>query len=251
VSARRCISIVALTAAAAALLAISADYAASQAGSRQTSSYTLTQKRPNQSTAERFKFDYVNPEDPAGKPPVVKRVETILPHTARYDASVPGSCTASDEELMARGAAACPADSAIGGGVVTVDTGLPGAARIVTADVEFFNNAEDPGGEFIYLNTVRGTGARTVIRADVTLRRTITVVDMLPGAPPEGGSIDTVDLEVANVSRVIGGKRRNYMTTPKRCPANGQWITRVSFTYGDGVTQTVPTVNRCSRKKVR
>ena len=231
-----------------ALVALSAHAVpAAEDAPRQASGYTLTEKRPNQSTAERFQFDYVNPGNPSGKPPAVRKVETILPHTARYDASAPGSCTASDEELMARGSAVCPSDSAIGGGVVTVDTGLPGEARIVTADVEFLNNAEDPDGEFIYLNTVRGSGARTVIRADVTLRKTVTKVENLPGAPPEGGSIDTVDVQVANVSRVIDGKRRNYITTPKRCPSDRRWIARVSFTYADGVTQTMPTSNRCSR----
>ena len=114
-----------------------------------------------------------------------------VPRGGSYDTSVPESCEASDAELTLRGAAACPGGSAIGGGLVTVDTGLPGPARIVTADVEFFNNATDPDGEFIYLNTVRGNGARTVIRADVTKRRTITDAGMLPGAPPDGGSIDT------------------------------------------------------------
>jgi hypothetical protein len=216
---------------------------------RQTSQYTLTSKSPGKSTGEHFKFDYVNPGDPDAKPPAVRRVETILPHTARYDPSVPGSCTASDAELTARGAEACPPDSAIGGGVVTVDTGAPGPGRIVTADVQFFNNAEDPKGEFIYLNTVRGSGARTVIRADVTLRKTITDAGMLPGTPPDGGVIDTVDVQVANVSRVIGGKRRNYITNPKRCPKDGRWSARVSFTYDDGVKQTVPTTNPCARPK--
>ncbi len=233
-------------ASACALVAVYAGIAPAQDAARQTSSYTLSSKLPGQSTAERFRFDYVNPDDPDGKPPAVRRVETILPHTARYDTSVPGSCTASDAELMTRGSAVCPADSAIGGGVVTVDAGTPGEK--VTADVEFFNNAEDPDGEFIYLNTVRGTGARTVIRADVTLRRTITPVDMLPGAPPDGGAIDTVDVTVADVSRTVDGVRRHYITNPKRCPADGRWTARVSFAYEDGVTQTVPTTNRCARR---
>jgi hypothetical protein len=238
-----------LMAAAVALVALHAGVASSaEEASRQTSRYTLSSKLPGQSTAERFRFDYVNPDDPAGKPPAVRRVETILPHTARYDPSVPGSCTASDAELTLRGSAACPADSAIGGGVVTVDTGTPGEGRIVTVDIEFFNNAEDPDGEFIYLNTVRGSGARTVIRADVTLRRTITKVDMLPGAPPDGGAIDTVDVEVADVSRTVDGVRRHYITNPKRCPSDGRWTARVSFAYEDGVTQTVPTTNRCARR---
>jgi hypothetical protein len=249
--ARRYITLASLTAIAGALFALSADFASSQAGLRQTSGYTLTEKRPDRSTAERFQFDYVNPDDPGGKPRPVRQVVTILPHTARFDVSAPDSCTAGDEELMARGSDGCPSDSAIGGGVVTVDTGLPGDARIVTADVEFFNNAHDPDGEFIYLNTVRGSGARTVIRADVTQRRTVTKVDALPGAPPDGGAIDTVDVEVADVSRVVDGKRRHYITTPGRCPSDRRWIARVSFVYEDGVTQTLPTTNRCSRPSRR
>ena len=214
----------------------------------QMSSYTLSAKGPASPTAERFKFDYVNPDDPAAKPPAVTQVVTILPRGARYDTSVPGSCTASDEELELQGGAACPPDSAIGGGVVTVDTGVPGPGRTVTADVEFFNNAEDPDGEFVYVNTVRGSSARTVIRADVTNRRTVTNVDMLPGTPPDGGAIDTVDVKVAQVVRTIDGKRRSYITTPRRCPAGRRWIAKVRFSYGDDYSQVVATPNPCKRR---
>lgn len=214
----------------------------------QTSSYTLDQQRTLRPTAEHFQFDYVNPEDPEAKPPAVKQVVTILPKGARYDASVPGSCTAGDEELTLQGAAACPEDSRIGGGVITVDTGVPGPGRIVTADTEFFNNAEDPEGEFIYLNTVRGTGARTVIRADVTERRTITTAGMLPGTPPDGGAIDTVDVEVLRVVRRIDGERRAYITTPPTCPKSRTWKARVRFSYGDDYSQTMATPNSCRRR---
>jgi len=218
----------------------------------QTSEYTLTEERTARPTGEHFQFDYVNPDDPEGKPPAVKEVVTILPRGARYDASVPGSCTASDAELMLQGAAACPADSAIGGGVITVDTGVPGPGRIVTADTEFFNNPEDPEGEFIYLNTVRGSGARTVVRADVTRRRTITTAPMLPGTPPDGGAIDTVDVDVANVVRTVDGETRGYITTPGRCPRRSRtWFARVRFTYGDDNSQVVATPNPCERRRDR
>ena len=230
-----------------ALTAALAGIAVAQDSVRQTSSYMLTQERPNRPTGERFAFDYVNPDDSQAKPPAVAEVVTVLPRGARYDTSVPGSCTASDAELTAQGAAACPLDSAIGGGVITVDTGVPGPGRIVTADTEFFNNAEDPDGEFIYLNTVRGTGARTVVRADVTRRRTITTSPMLPGTPPDGGAIDTVDVDVAKVVRTVDGRRRGYITTPRRC-RRGRWIAAVRFTYGDGVTQRAGTRNPCRRR---
>ena len=68
------------------------------------------------------------PVDPEAKPPAVRRVVTVLPRGARYDTSVPGACTATDAELIAQGGAACPPESAIGGGVVTVDTGVAGPA---------------------------------------------------------------------------------------------------------------------------
>jgi hypothetical protein len=209
---------------------------------RQAAEYTLTEQRPSRGTSEHFVFDYVNPDDPNAKPPAVRRVVTILPRGARYDTSVPDVCTASDAELMAQGGAACPAGSAIGGGVITVDTGAPGDARIVTADVEFFNNVD----QFIYVNTVRGTDARTVIRAEVDRDRTITNADMLPGTPPDGGAIDTVDIHVDNVS--YGS--RNYITTPPVCRgrrSDPHWTARVQFTYADGVSQTVPSHTACKR----
>jgi hypothetical protein len=209
---------------------------------RQSSSYTLSEERPGHGSSERFVFDYRNPDDPEAKPPAVRRVVTVLPRGARYDTTAPEQCTAGDPELMAQGGAACPPGSAIGGGVVTVDTGAPGDARIVTADVEFFNNA----GEFIYVNTVRGTEARTIIRAAVTKRKTITDAGMLPGTPPDGGSIDTVDLTVENVA----AGSRDYITTPPVCrgrKTDPHWTTRVRFTYADEVTQVVPTHTPCRR----
>ena len=125
---------------------------------------------------------------------------------------------------------------------------MPGPGRIVTADTEFFNNAEDPEGEFIYLNTVRDTEARTVIRADVTRRRTITVAGMLPGTPPDGGAVDTVDVEVLKIARRIDGERRAYITTPPRCRMSGTWFARVRFIYDGDYSQTVATPNSCTRR---
>jgi hypothetical protein len=229
------------------VLAVAAGTASAVDSPYQTSSYTLTQKRIARPTGEHFKFDYVNPDDPDAKPPAVQKVVTVLPRGGRYDPSVPGSCTAGDEELMASGAAACPEDSAIGSGVITVDTGVPGPGRIVTADAQFFNNAEDPDGEFIYLNTIRDTGARTVVRADATRRRTITTAPLLPGTPPDGGSIDTVDVKVTRVVRTVDGVRRSYITTPPGCPRSRTWLARVRFIYGDDYSQVVATPNPCRR----
>jgi hypothetical protein len=210
--------------------------------SRQEATYKLTQTGPGNGTGERFKFDYVNPDDPQGKPPAVEKVVTKLPKRGRFDATVPGSCTASDAELMAQGAEACPQGSLIGGGVVTVDTGLPEPGRFITVDVAFANNAEDPEGELIYINTLRDTpDAKTVIRADVERRKTVTEAGMLPGTPPDGGAIDTVDLEIDLISKAKG----DYITTPPQC-RRGHWVTRVRFFYPDGVSQVERTNTPCA-----
>jgi hypothetical protein len=228
--------------AAVLALAAAAPLALAQGeGAYQTSSYTLSQKAPGKSASEHFVFDYADPADPAGKPPAVRKVTTILPKGARYDTSVPEACTASDAELTLSGGAACPEGSAIGGGVITVDTGAEGPGRFVTADVEFFNNTN----EFIYVNTVRGTTARTIIRAEVTDRLTITEAGMLPGTAPDGGAIDKVDVTVAGVHN----ERGNYITTPQRCPRDRTWTARVRFEYDGGISQTVPTDNPCRKRR--
>jgi hypothetical protein len=206
-------------------------------GSRQSASELFTTTEPGASTGLQTDIDYVNPDDPSAKPPAARTVIISLARRARIDTSVPELCTASNAQLMALGEAACPAGSKVGEGVVTVDTGLPGPARIVTAEVDFFNNAN----ELIYLNTVQGTPARTVIRAEVTRRSIVTEAGMLPGTPPDGGAIDTVDVDIGPVA----SDDRAYVTTPRHCLRRGFWRNRIDFIYADGASQEVVTKSPC------
>lgn len=83
-----------------------------------------------------------------------------------------------------------------------------------------------------------------MIRADVTRRETITESGLLPGTPPDGGAIDTVDLSVTELS----DGQRNYVTTPaRRC----HWNMRLEFTYADGETQALKNPSPCKRKRHR
>jgi hypothetical protein len=70
---------------------------------------------------------------------------------------------------------------------------------------------------------------------------------MLPGTPPDGGAIDTVDVRVDKVVRTVDGRRRAYITTPRRCPQSRRWVARVRFSYGEDYSQTAATPNRCKR----
>jgi hypothetical protein len=219
------------------LLGIVAVSAGVSGTSRQTAKLTFGDMKPGVATGLLESIDYVNPDDPAAKPPAVRRVVVKLAPGARFDTSAPELCTASDAELMLLGESACPLGSKVGQGVVTVDTGIPGPGRIVTADVKFFNNTN----QLIFLNTIRGTSARTVIRGQVGSNEVVTDVAMLPGTPPDGGAIDTVHIYFPPLVR----DGRAYVTTPPRCPPSRRWINQVSFTYADGVTQTVDSPSPC------
>ena len=230
--------VLSVVAAAAAVPAL-----AGTAGSRQTATLTFTQTHPHRSSGVKIAIDYVNPDDPAAKPPAVRRVATRLRVGSRVDTAVPGLCTASDAELMAQGDSACPADSHVGTGVLTVDTGVAGPGRFITADVVFLNNTN----QLIFLSTVRGTSARVVTRARLDGGHVlVSNAPMLPGAPPDGGSIDTVHVRLKAIARTIGGRRRAYVTTPSRCPGDGDWTNRIRFTYSDAVTQVTTNPSPCA-----
>ena len=196
---------------------------------------------PTRATGVYVGIDYVNPDDADAKPPAVRRVVEILPRGSRIDTGATARCRATDAELMAQGAEACPARSVVGTGFIKIDTGLEGPARYLREDVTFLNNTD----ELIYLNTDRTTGQRVVTRAEVTRRRVISTVPPLPGTPSDGAAIDRVRAEFPTLVRHVDGERRVYVRTPRRCPDRGYWLTRLRFTYDDGTQQTERTRVAC------
>jgi hypothetical protein len=218
--------------------------ASAQSGSRQSAELKFVEREPGTPTALDLKIDYVNPSNPSNKPPAVRRVVEELAEGGQIDTSIPARCTATDAQLMAQGPAACPADSRVGQGTVSIDTGLPGPGRFITADTVFLNNTD----QLILISTERGSGARVVTRAVASGRRIVTELAALPGAPPDGGAIDVVDFRLNEVSRVIGGVRRGYITTPGNCPDARAWNNTITFTYADGVSQVTENDSSCVKR---
>jgi hypothetical protein len=195
----------------------------------------------------RLEIDYVNPSDPEAKPPAVQKVVTKLHPGTGMDTSVPALCTASDVELMASGAAACPAASRVGGGEIDLDTGLPGPGRLLRNDVTLLN---DTGQLIFLLESKNEPRTRFVARATIDAdRATITSeVPPVPGGAPDGfTAIKRVRVGVRPVSVGQGARRRSYVTTPPSCPLSGTWTNTVTFTYRDGVSQAVASQSLCSR----
>ncbi len=220
-----------------ALLAVAALSPASAAAQRQDASLVLTTPKPDTPTGLELRIDYVNPGDSAAKPPAVRRVAETLARGAAFDTAAPELCTASDLELMTLGAGACPEGSVVGDGEIVVDTGIPGARRLPST-VTFLNNT----GQLIFLAAVGPV--RLVIRAVQDGREAISDAPFLPGTLPDGAAIDTVRVDL---DRIVTD-RGSYITTPTRCPRSRRWVNRTSFTYADGVTESVATRQRCRRR---
>ena len=240
-SKRIAVAVLALVAA----LALAPGAAAQDGTSRQDASIKLKNDRPGQSTGVRLRIDYVNPADPDAKPPAVQRTVTRPARTrsaARIDTDAPRKCRATDGELIAQGAGACPAGSRVGGGRLVLDTGGAGPARLVRNDVVLLNNTN----ELIFLTrtTDDPKGLRTVVRAEVRGRKVIARVPPIPGGPPDGfTAIDRVKLNMKRITT----RRGVYIRTPRVCPAKGSWTSRIRFTYRDGVSQVVRDRTRCRR----
>jgi hypothetical protein len=238
-----------LLAASAALLLSPSGVALAQAGSRQSATTAFDQQRPGQGTGVRLEIDYFNPSDPEAKPPAVQKVVTRLHAGSGIDTSVPALCTASDLELMASGAAACPTASRVGGGEIDLDTGLPGPARTLRNDVTLLNNT----GQLIFLLESKSEPrSRFVARASIHGTTITSEVPPVPGGPPDGfTAIKRVRVGVRAISVGRGSSRRSYVTTPDSCPTSGTWTNEVEFTYRDGISQTVASQSPCRRSSKR
>jgi hypothetical protein len=217
--------------------------AVGQSGSRQTVDLVFDEQRPARTSGVRLAIDYINPEDPAAKPPAVQKVVIALAAGSAIDTSVPARCEASNAQLMTAGGAACPAGSRVGGGEVDLDTGVPGPARIAQFDVTEFNNKDEL---ILLLESKSEPRTRIVARSVISGGTITTEVSPVPGGPPDGfTAIKRVRLSLEPVSVGEGASRRSYVTTPDSCPTEKAWTNTVTFTYRDGVSQTVSDSSPC------
>jgi hypothetical protein len=214
-----------------------AQVATARESDRQRASMKFTTEAPGQPTGLRVKIDYFDPDDEDAKPPAVSVVLEKLARGARIDTSVPARCGASDAELIAEGEDACPSRSRVGDGEITIDTGFPEPGRFLAVDVTFLNN----DSELIFLSTERQSGARVVSRAPIEGRTFTSTAPPLPGTPPDGGAIDTVDVKLDRISDGGGA----YLRTPRRCPDSGRWVNKLRFTYRDGETRSERSGSPC------
>ena len=210
---------------------------------RQTYRDRFTTDVPGASTGRNYAIDYVNPQDPEGKPHAFSHLHLELADGARFDTTAMPQCKSSDAELIAAGPSACPPETQVGVDETVVDTGVPGPGRFFTADFSFFNSQD----ELILVATMRGSDARVVIRGKIG-RNTLDIENPpIPGTPPEGAAAKSQRGQFRPHSTVHAGTQGNYLTTPPTCPRRGFWVNRITYTYRDGVKQTVASKSPCRR----
>ena len=215
----------ALTAAAITAFAGAAETAMAQEAGV-TYSDRFTTQEPGAPSGRHNVNTYFNAADREAKPPPLKHLRIELPAGARFDTGALPECTASDAELVARGAAACPGATKLGDEVYLFDTGFPEPNRHVTTDIDFFNER----GAIIILTQDRSAGSRLVLHGKVTPRTYDLEYTPLPGTPPDGGANRLEDARFL-AARGPGGP---YLTTPPTCPASGSWTFHATFTYMNG-----------------
>jgi hypothetical protein len=239
--------------AVATLLALPGVAAAQpEAPSYQSASLPFATTAPGAPTGFLLAIDYRNPDDPGGKPHSVQKLVLRLHPGTRIDTSVPEQCKASDAQLAQQGTSSCPAGSRVGAGEAEFDNGSPSEQRITKARITVFNNADELVLLFETTNTP-GPPFRVASRAKIEGTTITTEVPPLPGAPPPDPylAVKTVRETINAVTRGSGSSRRSYITTPASCPASGHWTNTLTFTYRNGVTQTVPTNPPCTARTTR
>jgi hypothetical protein len=194
-------------------------------------------RTPGAPAGRTFTADFFSTADPNAKPPPLTHVHVDLPEGARFNTDAVAQCTATDAQVIAQGASACPEGSRLGGGVIVVDTGFPEPDRMLTSDFTLFN-ARDA---LILMAQNRRNGARLAIRGVVRERTFDLDVPPLPGTPPEGGA-NKHEVITAGPATGAGG---SWLTTPPTCPDDGAWILKTTWTFRGGEQVTRESRSPC------
>jgi hypothetical protein len=178
------------------------------------------------------------------------RTVVTLPPGAVTDTSAPPQCKATNAQLEAQGAAACPPSTRVGGGEIVSDTGSTGAfpPRFVPTKVDLFNDADELIGVADATDQPVVPGVtRTVNRSPIQGTTTTADYPAFPGSPPPDNFSAIKTLHLSGAAIVHNG--RPYLRTPPLCPSSGHWTTTITFIYFDGVSQTVEATSPCQHSR--
>ena len=226
--------------------------AAAQPGSgpRETVDQTYTVTTPGTATGASFNGNYHAANDPGGNPPYMRRMTFYPPAGTRYDTSVPDRCTATDVQLEAQGAAACPAGSKIGSGDTRgiIFDPIANAVTFTRFDnkLDILNNTNQQ----IMVISNGGLG-NAVVRGQMQPDGSVefaapTCFPVPPSGVPCARDYVLQTGSTTSMPSYVKKNGRAYWTTPATCPTDGLWRTHVKFWWADGSVDDVETDQPCS-----
>ena len=192
--------------------------------------------RSDTTTSLRVRLAYRPADGFGGTAPALAGLVLRAPQGARF---VPGArplCTADDAALRVFGRDACPSGSRLGGGTITVDTGLGAPVDPLRLDLAAFAT---PKG-FIELVQLPGSNLTLGFdRLDVSGETLTAHPPATPGGPPDGRTaVRDIDLTLPADT--------GYVRTPAVCPAEG-WTATVTATFAAGGAETATDAVACRR----
>jgi hypothetical protein len=200
--------------------------------------FTLTSRAPAASSGVSVRVFFKDPDDAEAKPPALDTAELELPPGMKIDDEAVPQCEATDDDFEMHGRDACPDDTQVGAGAVTVMTGVS-PADPSTLDIVAYNGA----GELIEVVFFPDTNVVAGIdRVTIEDGKLVAHPPRPPGGPPDGRTaIRELTLDVPARTGPTG---RAYVTTPPDCPTGG-WISRGHFGFADGGETVVESRTPC------
>ena len=226
---------------AAALVMATAGGATATTGKRADFALGFSTKSRGARAALTLHVVYKAPGDANAKPSPIRKVVIRAPSGTRFNTAAVAACKASDSDLQAQGSGACPADSRIGAGKLTADTGFGPPVDPLAGDLTLFNS----GTAIVEVVTAPGTDRVLGIDRLKIGGSTLTGnPPVTPGGPPDGETaVRQIDFTIE--------KRTGYVITPRTCPRARRWKSSGTFGFADGAEETVRSSAACRRPKRR
>ena len=218
------------------LLAALAAAGPAHAGERADFELRFAEQTPATPTAWTLHLRYKAPGDPDAKPYAIRYLELRPPAGTRINVDTHPACGATNLEIQLLGDAACPPESRIGTGRLTVMTGFGPPFDPYATDLSLFSTRDG----MIEVLKEPDLGVVLAIERlkleDGALTLTPAVV---PGGPP--------DFKIAARDIDWNMTSAGWLTTPAECPADGRWTSTGKFTFDDGATVTETSTTPCAQ----
>jgi hypothetical protein len=210
----------------------------------QEATVKLTTSKAGKSTGLSASLHAADPGNPGGKPKALTRLTLKLPSGTRVDGRGVKQCNGLTNAQILTGG--CPDGSKIGSG-----TAMANGYPLIPTTTEDIAAYATKGGVLFALtdNAADPRPAQTlVLRTRLSSRGVLkaTVPPLPLPIPGQFAVLTDFDVKIGKRSRIVGGKRRIFVRTPKLCTHRG-WTTTTSFRYADGTKATRKTKQSCRR----